>query len=204
MLAGTLRALEDIKMKQALLLLLSSAVLISCRDLGGTPPIEPEIAPPTVTEYYWAGGSKIELTMNRKTVIGVYKPDSARSNRTLEIIYFSKYQLSPLRDIVASKGFDPDQFEWLSFGYLYQGGEVLPTNRIAFELLPGYTRYSLDSLIVKKAIFDSTKFGSAMLKVIEQEGNVFRIADDIQESGIVRYSCPDFVIRITFGDKGAG
>jgi hypothetical protein len=138
--------------------------------------------------------------LNRKTVIGVYRPDSAFPNRWLEIIYFDRYQLAPLRSVVAERGFDPDRFEWLSFGYTYLGGEVLPTNRISFSLKPGYTLHSLDTFIENWAVFDSTKFGAVMLKVSQQEGNVFHIANTVQESGLANYSTPDFIIRITYAD----
>jgi hypothetical protein len=192
---------EDTVKQNTILLFFSAIAFLSCKDLGVQPPSnETDIVPPLETEYYWAGGNKIELTLNRKTVIAVYKPDSTHPNRWLEIIYFEKYQLAPLRSVVAARGFNPDQFEWLSFGYTYLGGEVLPTNRISFSLRPEYTLHSLDTLINNDAVFDSTKFGTVMLKVVQQEGNVFHIANRLQESGLVDYSTPDFIVRITHAD----
>jgi hypothetical protein len=191
-------------MKTRLLLLLLSLAFGSCRDIGVAPPEESEIPPPTVTEYYWAGGDTIQLIQNRKTVIGVYRPDFRYAYRWFEIIYFSKYQLRPLRETIASRGFNPDQFEWLSFAYSYRGGEILPTNRISFALNPGYSLHNLDTLIQNEAVVDSSRFGSVMLRVSRQDGNVFRIANKVHESGLVRYSTPDFIIRVTDAGKVAG
>jgi hypothetical protein len=174
-------------------------ILTSCKDLGVEELKEttPVVVLPSETEYYWAGGQKILLVLNRKTVVGFYKPDPAYPSRWLETMYFDEAQMSPLRSIVASRGFDPDQFEWLSFGYTGQGGEILPTNRIAFLLKSGYTPHSLDPLVTGEAVFDSTRFGTLMLKVAKQEGNVFDIANRVHESGLVEYCTPDFIIRIT-------
>jgi hypothetical protein len=81
----------------------------------------------------------------------------------------------------------------LSFGYTHEGIAILPTNHIAFSLKPGFTLNSLDSLIHNDAEIDSTWYGTLMLKVKDQEGNVFDIANRILESGIVYYSTPDFI-----------
>jgi hypothetical protein len=181
--------------RYTVLLLFSTLGFLSCKDPGVQSP-ESEIEPPLHKEYYWAGGNKIELIMNRKTVIGVYRPDSAFPDRWLEIIHFDEYQLAPLRTIVAERGFDPDSFEWLSFGYTYQGAEILPTNHICISFLPGYTLHSIDTLIQNDAVFNAMEYNVITLRVTEQEGNVFQIANRVQESGLVNYSTPDFVTRI--------
>jgi hypothetical protein len=55
-------------------------------------------------------------------------------------------------------------------------------------------------MIHNEAESDSTFYGMPMLRVIDQEGNVFHIANKIQESDIVNYSTPDFIAQIIPGD----
>ncbi|MGE5811727.1 MAG: hypothetical protein ACM339_09510 [Ignavibacteria bacterium] len=166
------------------------AFLLGCKDSGVEP--QPE------TEYYWAGGDKIVLNINYKTVIGVYHPDSTHPKQSFEILYFDSPQKKSLHSIMIDRGFDPDLFEWISFGYTYNEREVLPTNRISFHLKIGYTFNNLQQLIQDEAVFDSTNFGTVMLKVAKQDGNVFKIANKVQESGFVEYSLPDFIANITY------
>lgn len=167
-----------------------------CGCITGPGPAGADSTIANLTVYYWAGGEKIILTVNRKTVIGFYKPDSTHPYRSPEILYFDFAQTSPLPSIVESRGFEPDEFEWLSFGYTYQGGEVLPTNRIGFSLKSGYTQQSLEDLIRGDAVFDSTPYGTPQLKVVKQDGDVFGIANRVYESGLVDYCTPDFIARI--------
>jgi hypothetical protein len=145
------------------------------------------------SEYYWAGGEKVVLNLDRRTVIGIYKIDSSSQYKSPAILHFNSKQYGSLRNIIAENNLDPDQFAWLSFGYTHEGIAILPTNHIAFSLKPGFTLNSLDSLIHNDAEIDSTWYGTLMLKVKDQEGNVFDIANKIFESGIVYYSTPDFI-----------
>ncbi len=58
-------------------LFLVGLILTSCNDPG---------VEPTETVYYWAGGKRILLDLNRKTVIGIYKPDLAHPYLRPEIM----------------------------------------------------------------------------------------------------------------------
>jgi hypothetical protein len=139
------------------------------------------------------------LKLDRTTVIGIYKIDSLSQYKSPEILRFDSPQYRSLRSISAERGFDPDQFAWLSFGYTNEVGEVLPTNRISYSLKTGFTTNSLLSLVYNEAEIDSTWYGTPMLRVLDQEGNVFHIANKIYESGMVNYSTPDFIIQIILG-----
>jgi hypothetical protein len=165
---------------------------ISCKDYS----VE---SPPTVPEYYWAGGNKVDVTVNRRIVIGVYANGTESGEGTLQIYRFILPQNKPLRYIISQKGLNPDSFEWLSFGYLNSNGsECLPTNQISFKLKNEYTLDSLKAIIQSYAVFDTTNYGTIVLKVTGQDGNVFEIANKIYESGIAEYCSPSFIAQISF------
>ena len=165
-------------------------VSFACKDLG----VEPNIQ----TEYYWSADKKVQVILNRATVIGIYKPNSAYPSRWLEVLYLDNPQTLPLRSIIAGRGLNPDDFEWLSFGYTYNGTEVIPTNRISFSLKEDYTVDDLRSIMWNSGVFDSTNFGTTVIRMLAQEGNVFTLANAIYESKMANYSTPDFVARITY------
>jgi hypothetical protein len=99
---------------------------------------------------------------------------------------------------LAEHGVDLSRAEWYSFGYRNSDGGILfPTNRISFSLKEGIQQTEFDNLFRGLATYDTTHYGTVMLKVIGQEGDVFGVANKIYESGIVRYCHPDFLIQIT-------
>ena len=165
--------------------------LTSCKDNA----VEPL---PSDSEYFWAGGQKVEVTINRKIVIGIYDPGNERKEGEIQVYRFISPQNSSLRNIVSMKGQNPDSFEWLSFGYTTNNGmEYLPTNTMSFKLKQDYTLDSLKEIIINAAVFDTTNYGTILIKVLEQDSNVFQTANKIYESGIVEYCEPNTLMHAT-------
>jgi hypothetical protein len=166
-----------------------------CSDLG--------IEPLSDTQYYWSGGRQIFLTKDRSSAIVVYT-DASDRYRTFQFRY-KRYE--PLRVVLTEHGVDLARAEWYSFGYRISNVQIFPTNRIAFALKEGIDRSELDNLIRGLATYDTTHYITGVLKVIGQEGDVFGVANKIYESGIVRYSHPDFLVQVIYGRSqsvGAG
>ncbi len=179
----------------ALISLVLSVGFLACRDFGVEP--QPE------TEYYWAEGQKVYVLLDRTTVVAVYNSSPSAPGLRLDTLRFATSQFGPLRSILQSRGVDPDSLEWISFGYTYQGFPFIPTNRIVFAPKPGVALDSLAPLIVNEAVFESTTYGATTIKLSKQDGNVFRLANRIYESGLVLYSSPDFLGWYTLWKMGA-
>lgn len=159
---------------------------LGCRDFG--------VEPLPETQYYWSDEKQVFLTKDRASAIVVYA-DTSERYRTFR---FRCTRYEPLRVILAQHGVDLSRAEWYSNGYRGPGGGILfPTNSISFSLKEGVQQRDLDTLVRGLATYDTTHYGTVMLKVVGQEGDVFGVANKIYESGIVRYSHPNFLVQIT-------
>ncbi len=175
--------------RPSILYFLLAFSLFSCSDLG--------VGPDPDTRFYWVNGEKVYLEIDRKTVIAIYKSDSATTPLRMEKLRFSRPNYAtPLRTLVLERGFDPDRFEWLSFSCRSIGGyEQIPLNEIVFALQPGYTTAVIDSLVDGEAVLHKVGLYSQVYKLTRQEGDVFALADRIYRSGYVRYAEPNFISR---------
>lgn len=167
------------------------------------------------TDYCWSEGKKVPLAMDYSSLVLVYKNASTSKNveshyqqtiikrarisadQKTTVIELYQRQLKPTIELLKELKIDLVDLEWFSFGYLYGNDVPLrPTNHISFKLKPGYDLQSLDRILTGKLTIDQTAFGTPILKALIPDLDVFLIANQIYESGIVEYACPDFVANI--------
>lgn len=166
--------------------------------------------------YYWSAGRKIQVSEDKSTLIAVYKDEFKSKNmasiynkkekvanflvsedQKISRVTFKNNQVKSKKDAIENADILETDLEWYSFGYkLENGSPVHPTHQISFLLKKGYNIDAIEPFLKNRATFSRTNFGTLMLKVINSDIDIFSLANEIYESGIVEYCHPDFIANI--------
>lgn len=170
--------------------------------------------------YYWSNGQKVAVSEDRSVIVFSSKDPvraqkaalALRANARVSSVIIST-DGSMTRIILEEPSPDPimqllenlrilrGDLEWFSFGFRRSDGtRAVPTNQTSFSLKGTSKLDELETLIDGRASLSATPYGTAMIRVKDESVDIFSLANEIYESGIVEYSHPDFIAEIVHFD----
>ncbi len=170
--------------------------------------------------YYYSGGEKIYLSLDPSAAIiqfkkghlpsrqfadksaGMLEEISFHDRKGRAILNFKTTQKSSLTELASDLVVDQSKIESISYAYRLDGDfRFWPTNQIVLQPKEGISLAAFSQLMKDhEAEYARTDFGTIVLRLKDMNKAV-ALANEIYESGLVKFSHPDFYAPVTHYDN---